>query len=158
MVSKQEVNAMLRKYLPELRKRSQEVQRPQNLFDMMESFFNEPFERMPFAEFSYPQVNVSEDEKEITVKAELPGLSSKDIDISIRQNNLILQGEKQFEDEEKNKNYHRIECSYGSFYRTVPLPTEVDADKVKAKFKDGILTVSLPKAEGAQRKKIEIES
>ena len=149
---------MLRKYLPELRKRSQEVQRPQNLFDMMESFFNEPFERMPFAELSYPRVNVSEDEKEVTVTAELPGMSSKDMDISIRQNNLILQGEKSFEDEEKDKNYHRIECSYGSFYRTVPLPAEVDADKVKAKFKDGVLTVTMPKTESAQKKKIEIES
>jgi HSP20 family protein len=149
---------MLRKYLPELRRRSQQVQRPQNLFDMMESFFNEPFERMPFAELSYPQVNVSEDEKQVTVTAELPGMKSEDIDITVRQDNLILQGEKRFEDEQKDKNFHRIECSYGSFYRTVPLPSEVDADKVKAKFKDGVLTVSLPKTASAQRKKIEIES
>ena len=149
---------MLRRYLPELRRRSKEVQRPQNVFDMMESFFNEPFERMPFGEIGYPQVNVSETENEVTVTAEMPGMDSKDIDISIRQNNLILQGEKKFEDEEKNKNYHRIECSYGSFYRAVPLPTEVDADKVKAKFKDGLLTVNLPKSPSAQRKKIEIES
>lgn len=149
---------MLRKFVPELRKRSHEVQRPQNLFDMMESFFNEPFTRAPFGEFSYPQVNVSEDEKEIKVSAELPGMDSKDLDISIRQDNLILQGEKRFEDEEKDKNYHRIECSYGSFYKTVPLPAEVEADKVKAKFKDGVLTVTMPKAESAQRKKIEIES
>lgn len=149
---------MLRKYLPELRRRSQQVQRPQNLFDMMESFFNEPFERMPFAELSYPQVNVSEDEDKVTVTAELPGMNSQDIDITIRQNNIILQGEKRFENEEKDKNFHRIECSYGSFYRTVPLPSEVDADKVKAKFKDGVLTVNLPKTASAQRKKIEIES
>jgi len=149
---------MLRKYLPELRRRSQEVQRPQNLFDMMESFFNEPMERMPFGDLAYPQVNVSETENDVTVTAELPGMDSKDMDISIRQNNLILQGEKRFEDEEKSKNYHRIECSYGSFYRTVPLPTEVDADKVKAKFKDGVLTVNMPKAPGAKRKKVEIES
>lgn len=80
------------------------------------------------------------------------------IDINIRQDNLILQGEKRFEDEEKDKNFHRIECSYGSFYRTVPLPSEVDADKVKAKFKDGVLTVNMPKTAKAQRKKIEIES
>ncbi|MFP4284232.1 MAG: Hsp20/alpha crystallin family protein [Desulfovermiculus sp.] len=149
---------MLRKYLPELRRRSQQVQRPQNLFDMMESFFNEPFERMPFAEPSYPQVNVSEDEKQVTVTAELPGMKSEDIDITIRQDHLILQGEKRFEDEEKDKNFHRIECSYGSFYRTVPLPGEVDADKVKAKFKDGILTVNMPKTASTQHRKIEIES
>lgn len=149
---------MLRKYLPEMRKRSQEVQRPQNIFDMMESFFNDPLERMPFGEFAYPQVNVSENDEAVTVNAELPGLNSKDIDISIRQNNLIIQGEKRFEDEEKNKNYHRIECSYGSFYRTVPLPTEVDSEKVKAKFKDGVLNVHIPKAQSAQKKKIEIES
>jgi len=149
---------MLRKYLPELRKRSQEVQRPQNLFDMMDSFFNQPLERMPFGELSYPQVNVSETENDVTVNAELPGMNSKDIDVSLRQNNLIIQGEKQFEDEEKNKNYHRIECSYGSFYRAVPLPIEVESDKVKAKFKDGVLTIHMPKSASAQKKKIEIES
>lgn len=149
---------MLRKYLPELRRRSQQVQHPQNLFDMMESFFNEPFKRMPFDELNYPQVNVSEDENQVTVTAELPGMNSEDIEINIRQDNLILQGEKRFEDEEKDKNFHRIECSYGSFYRTIPLPSEVDADKGKAKFKDGVLTVNMPKTAKAQRKKIEIES
>ena len=149
---------MLRRYLPELRKRSQDVQRPQSMFDLMESFFNEPFERGPFKELSYPQVNVSESEKDVTVTAELPGMQGKDLDISLRQNNVILQGEKRFEDEEKNKNFHRIECSYGSFYRTVPLPTEVDEEKIKASFKNGVLTVTLPKAASAQRKKIEIES
>ena len=86
-----------------------------------------------------------ESEKEITVSAELPGMDSKDIDISYTGGMLTISGEKRQEKEDKGKTYYRTERSYGYFTRSVQLPCEVDLDKVDAKFKNGVLQVSLPK-------------
>jgi HSP20 family protein len=124
----------------------------------MESFWRHPFDVHGAGELEYPSVNISENDKEVKVKAELPGLEAEDIDISLRNNTLILQGEKKFEDEETKDNYHRIERSYGRFYRAISLPAEVEAEKIKAKYKKGVLEVKLPKSEQAQAKKIEIQS
>jgi HSP20 family protein len=127
------------------------------MFDLMEDLWRTPFETA-LGQMEYPAVNVSEDDRNITVEAELPGMDSNDIDISLQNNMLVLQGEKKFEDEQKQGNYQRIERSYGSFSRTIPLSSSVDEDNVKASFKNGILTVTLPKQEKAQGKKIAIES
>jgi HSP20 family protein len=127
------------------------------MFDLMEDLWRTPFET-GLGQMEYPAVNVSEDDRNITVEAELPGMDSNDIDISLQNNMLVLQGEKRFEDEQKQGNYQRIERSYGSFSRTIPLSSSVDEDNVKASFKNGILTVTLPKQEKAQGKKIAIES
>jgi HSP20 family protein len=127
------------------------------MFDLMEDLWRTPFETA-LGQMEYPAVNVSEDDRNITVEAELPGMDSNDIDISLQNNMLVLQGEKRFEDEQKQGNYQRIERSYGSFSRTIPLSSSVDEDNVKASFKNGILTVTLPKQEKAQGKKIAIES
>jgi HSP20 family protein len=120
--------------------------------DFFESFDRTPFE--PFGEsfgaFS-PRVDVSENDEEIKVTAELPGLDEDDIEVSLAHNLLTVSGEKQEEVEDNGKNFYRMERSYGSFRRTIPLPVEVEADKVKAKFKKGILTVTLPKTAEAQR-------
>ncbi len=148
---------MLNRFLPALR-REKDIAKPESLFDLMESFFKDPFEFSLLRDVAYPAVNISENEKEVKVKAELPGLDPKDIELSIQNNTLILKGEKKMEEEEKKDNFHRIECSYGSFYRAIPLPSEIDDTKVSAKFKNGVLEVILPKKEGAQGKKIEIES
>ncbi len=147
---------MLRRLLPEIRR--SELERPASLFDMMENFFKSSFDLPLFRSSEYPAVNISENEKEIKVEAELPGLEPKDIEISFQNGNLILKGEKKFKDEENKDNYHRIEISYGSFYRSIPIDAEIDIDKVKAKFKNGILEITLPKKESFQVKKIEIES
>lgn len=149
---------MLSRYLPDIRRRSREPRRPQRMFDLMDTFFNDLLETYPSPDFSMPRVNISENDKEVTVKAELPGMDSKDIDISIQNNALVLKGEKRFEDEQDEGDYHRVECSYGSIHRTVQLPAEVDPEKVKAKFKNGVLKVKLPKTEGSKSRKIEIES
>jgi HSP20 family protein len=150
---------MFRKLLPELKKQSLESRRPTSVADLMEEFWKRPFApAWPFGEGGdYPAVDVSEDEREITVKAELPGLESKDVDISLDRGVLTLKGEKKFEEEEKKDNYHRIERSYGSFYRSLTLPAEVKEDAVKAKFDKGVLTITLPKSEKAKSKKIEIQ-
>jgi HSP20 family protein len=116
--------------------------------DFFESFGLTPFE--PFGAFS-PRVDVSETDKEIKVSAELPGLDENDIEVSLARNLLTISGEKQEEAEDKGKNFYRMERSYGSFRRTIPLMVEVEADKIKAKFQKGVLTVTLPKTAEAQR-------
>lgn len=103
-----------------------------------------------FSAFS-PSVDVSESDQEIKVAAELPGLDEKDIEVSLAHNVLTISGEKKEETEDKGKNYYRMERSYGSFQRSIPLPVEVESDKVEATFKKGILTINLPKTAEAQK-------
>jgi HSP20 family protein len=98
-----------------------------------------------------PRVDVTESEKEVRVTAEIPGLDEKDLDVSIARDALTLRGEKKIEAEEKRGNCYRMERSYGSFHRTIPLPAEVLTDRVEAEFKKGVLTVRLPKSPAAQR-------
>lgn len=129
------------------------------LFDnFFKGFDIEPFERR-FATFS-PSIDISETDKEIIISAELPGMEDKDIDVSLSKDTLTIKGEKKEEKEEKAKNYYRMERSYGSFCRTIPLPAEIDADKVEAEFKKGVLTIKLPKTPEAikETKKIQIKS
>lgn len=98
-----------------------------------------------------PAVDVTENKKEVTVRAELPGMNEKDIDVSCREGVLRIRGEKQDEKEEKNKNRWYRECSYGSFSRDVPVGNGVECDKAKARYKHGVLTVKLPKKQHAQK-------
>ncbi len=104
-----------------------------------------------------PAVDVFEKDNEINLKAELPGLTKDDVDISIENNTLTISGEKKRESEVKDDNYHRVERSYGRFQRSFTLPQTIDAKNVKASFKDGILSVKLGKKEEAKPKKIDIQ-
>ena len=104
-----------------------------------------------------PSIDVSETKNELVIKAELPGLDPKDIDISMNNGYLTIKGEKKHEKEEKDENYHLIERSYGSFTRSVRLPREVQNDKITASFKNGVLRVTLPKSEEAKKKEIKIK-
>lgn len=107
-----------------------------------------------------PKVDVRDQGNSYLVTAEIPGMTEKDINVSLDQNVLTLEGEKKSEHEDKGKGYWRSEISYGSFYRAIPLNDEVDEGKVEAAYKDGVLKVTLGKREGKQRKskKIEINS
>jgi HSP20 family protein len=105
-----------------------------------------------------PRVDVEETDKEITVKADLPGVDPKDIDVQVLDGVLTLKGEKKEEKEEKTKNYHRVERFAGSFYRAIPLPAGADADKVVAKSAKGVLTITIPKKPELQPKKITVKS
>lgn len=132
-----------------------ELQRSMNrLFD---DFFNR-FELSPFGGFGesfgafQPQVDVTESDKAITVSAELPGLDEKEIEVTLSHNVLTLRGEKKEEKEEKGRSYYRVERSYGSFHRSIPLPSEVENDEVEATFKKGVLTVTVPKTPDAQKR------
>ena len=126
--------------------------------DFSKGFAPEPFGKRTDAAFK-PKVNISESEKEIVVSAELPGMDDKDIDVSLSKNELTIQGEKK----EEKKSYTRMESSYGSFKRTLLLPCKVEDDKVEAQFKNGVLTITLPKAPEAieaikETKKVNIKS
>jgi len=104
-----------------------------------------------------PTLNVSESDEAVRVTAELPGVNPKEVDISISDDLLTMRGEKKAEKEESDSDYHRIERSYGAFSRTVRLPAVIDADKVEATFKDGILTINLPKREEAKTRRVKVE-
>jgi len=125
----------------------------QNVNRVFDDFFT-GYDMMPFGpmknEFS-PSVNVAETDEAIEVTAELPGMSEKDVDVSLTQDALTIKGEKKQEHEEKGQDYYHMERSYGSFSRVIPLPRDmVDADKVEASFDKGVLRVTLPKLEKAQ--------
>ena len=104
-----------------------------------------------------PAVDIYETDKEIVMKAELPEMQEKDIEIKVEDNILILSGERRMEKEVKEENYHRIERAYGSFNRSFTLPRTVDRENIKASYKDGVLKVLLPKKEEVKPKQIKID-
>ena len=103
-----------------------------------------------------PPVDVYEDEHNVTLKIEVPGIDEKDIDVRIENNVLTVHGERRFEKEEKEENYRRVERQYGSFTRTFTLPTTVDAEKVEANYDKGVLKIALPKKAEAKPKQIKV--
>lgn len=124
--------------------------------DLFDSFFR-GLER-PFAGYrTWPAIDVAEDENSIIVKAEVPGCNAEDIDISVHGNTLTISGEKKFSEEKKEKDYYHVESSYGSFRREMTLPTDVDADKVDAAYKNGVLSITLPKAAQAKTIKVKVK-
>jgi HSP20 family protein len=103
-----------------------------------------------------PAIDVTEDEHNLTIAAELPGLKKEDVRIQVENGVLSISGEKKFEQETKDKNFHRMERRYGSFYRAVTLPKGVAAESADAEFKDGVLTIRLPKREDVKPKQVKI--
>jgi HSP20 family protein len=103
-----------------------------------------------------PPVDIYEDEHSVTLKLEVPGISDKDIDIKLENNSLTVRGERNFEKEEKEENFHRIERRYGSFARSFTLPNTVDSENVEASYENGILTIKLGKRAEAKPKQIKI--
>jgi len=103
-----------------------------------------------------PAIDVVDDKDNLMIKADLPGLKKEDLDISLQDDILTIKGEKKNENEKKEKNYYRVERSYGIFQRSLRLPSQVDSKKVNAKFKDGVLELTLPKKEEAKSKQIDI--
>ena len=165
----------LKKGLPALRKGADSFEafraEMDRLFDRFTQGFGLPsFGRMFDIESAWPAaapftgmgpaVDVTEDEKAYAITAELPGLDEKDVEVTVTDGALTIKGEKRAETEEKAKNYHMTERSYGSFQRTFALPEGVDRDHVDANFAKGVLTVTLPKTPAAQKetKKVEIKS
>jgi HSP20 family protein len=104
-----------------------------------------------------PSVDVSETDGEYQIKAEIPDVKKEDVKVTLEDGVLTIQGERKHEKEEKGRKYHRVERSYGSFARSFTLPDLVDEENVKAEFKDGVLSLQLPKSEKAKPKAIEVK-
>jgi HSP20 family protein len=124
---------------------------PEQISRTMDEFFNDPFGMSPFDSlmsrmdsFS-PKVDVIENDKDLKIVAEVPGMTEKDIEVTLSDGVLRLSGYKESEKEEKGKRFHRMERISGSFLRDIPLPVEVNEDKIEAIFKNGVITITLPK-------------
>jgi len=109
-----------------------------------------------FRSFS-PKIDISDSESSVDINAELPGMDEKDVQVSLKEDILTIKGEKKNSNEKKEKDYYRVERSFGSFERSIRIPKEINADKIKASFKNGVLNISLPKSEKAKEKIRQIE-
>jgi HSP20 family protein len=114
----------------------------------------EPQSNRPWA----PSVDIYETENELVVKADLPDVEPKDIDVRVENNTLTIAGERKFEAKSNDKGYHRIERNYGNFVRSFTVPNTFDTDKINAAFKNGVLTVTLVKKETAKPRQIKVEA
>jgi HSP20 family protein len=124
---------------------------------LFDDFLGRPLMRTEWSEGVWnPSVDISETKDNVVIKAEMPGLNKEDFKISMQDNMLTLIGEKKQEKKEKETNYHRVERSYGAFSRSFALPTSVKSDKIKATYKDGVLSITLPKTEEVKPKEIPI--
>jgi HSP20 family protein len=133
-----------------------------DLWREMDNLFDRFFGDMPWLGRSmprqfFPAFDISENDNDFVVKAELPGVDPKEVDINLTGNLLTIKGEKKDEGEETRENFHRVERSYGSFSRSFQLPCEVLEDKIEAQYKNGVLDLRIPKAEKAKRKSVKIE-
>lgn len=124
---------------------------------LFDAFLHEPFEFGSEGQF-LPAVDIEERDNDVIVRAELPGIEPKDLDVSISGNQLILSGEKKERHEEKQKGFFRSEIQFGSFRRVVPLPEGVDPDKVDAHFSNGMLTLNLTKTPASAPKRIPVKA
>lgn len=129
--------------------------------EKMNCFFEEPFtsggeEKDMVASTWTPSVDIYENENELVLSAETPGIEDKDIEIKIENNTLSIQGERKIEAETKEENYHRIERSYGSFYRSFTLPTNISQDNIKAEYDNGVLRISMPKKPELKPKMVKV--
>lgn len=131
----------------------------QEMDQVMQRFFGEAPEGAAQAgqQVWTPRVDVEEDDKAYVVKADLPGVDPKDVEISVVDNALVLRGHKTEERKEQKKNYHRVERFEGEFYREIPLPRGIDLDRIEARDAKGVVTVTIPKKAEAQPKKIAVQ-
>lgn len=109
------------------------------------------------AELKMPRIDIIDRDTEIVIRAELPGVAKEDVDLSITDNNVTIKATTSHEEKEEKGNYYRCEISRGSFSRTVALPGNIDADKAKASFNEGILELTMPKQEKSHRKSVTVE-
>jgi len=122
--------------------------------DAFTRMFNEPQTNRPWT----PAVDIYETENDLVVKADLPDVDLKDIDVRVENQTLTIAGERKFEKQDNVAGYHRIERSYGNFTRSFAVPNSFDTEKIAASFKNGVLIVSLPKKEAAKPRQIKIEA
>ncbi len=120
--------------------------------DAVTRLMSEPRTGRPWS----PAVDIVETENELVVKADLPDLKLEDIDVRVENQTLTIKGERRFEEDAAEKGYHRIERSYGGFMRSFAVPNSVDTEKVSADYKNGVLTIKLPKKEAAKPRQVKV--
>jgi len=131
---------------------------PERFEDLFSRFFGESDMELFGGGRWCPALDIAEKDDSVVVKVELPGLKAENIELSVDRNMLTVSGEKKDQTEENGENYYHVERRYGKFQRTISLPGEVNKDKIEANFRDGVLTITLPKAEEAKPKKIPVKS
>jgi HSP20 family protein len=129
---------------------------------LFDSFTREPFGMLDWPsmfghEKSWPAVDVEESDKQLTIRAEVPGIDPKEIDVSVAGDQLVISGEKKESSEKKEKGYLRSETHYGSFHRVIPLPEGTDPEHVEAEYANGVLTLAIPRSPAAEAKRIEVK-
>lgn len=127
-----------------------------NFDDLLQDFFGSSIKPFSSGENFYPLIDVFDEKDRIMVKSEIPGMEKNDIKVSVEDQKLLIKGEKKEEKEEKRNGQIYQERSFGKFYRSLKLPAAVDSEKIKARYKDGILTVEIPKKEEKEKKEKEI--
>ncbi|MGC8723481.1 MAG: Hsp20/alpha crystallin family protein [Acidobacteriota bacterium] len=131
------------------------------MHDQLNRLFDENFGKTQSAELEYgawsPAVDLREEEGQYVIEADMPGMKREDIEVHLENNLLTIRGERKFEAESQKETYHRIERAYGRFTRSFTLPSRVEADKISATYKDGILQLIVPKAEESKPKRIAIK-
>jgi HSP20 family protein len=127
------------------------------LRDQIDRVFEQPdFAISDFSSGWTPAVDVIDNKDKLIIKAELPGFKREDLEVSLHENNLVISGQRQCEDEKREGEFYRCERYYGKFHRSIPLPGAVDSSKIEAQYRDGVLSVRLPKSEKSKPKQIEI--
>ncbi len=121
--------------------------------DAISRYVSEPAANRPWS----PAVDIYETENELVLKADLPDVSQKDIDVRVENQTLTITGQRKFEQDQDSKGFHRIERSYGSFMRSFAVPNTFDTDHISAQYQNGVLTVTLPKKEAAKPRQIKVE-
>jgi HSP20 family protein len=125
----------------------------QSLQETMNRFFNEPVASRPWV----PAVDIRETENELVLKADLPDMKFEDIDVRLENGTLSLRGERKFDQQKQEGGWHRVERSYGHFERVFTLPDTIDPEKVTADYKNGVLTITLPKKEIAKPRQVKVQ-
>jgi HSP20 family protein len=129
---------------------------------VFDRFLRNPWAPLDLGEMAgltgFPRTDLAESENDVTVTMELPGIDAKNLEIDVTEGALTIRGEKKHEQEERRRNYHYVERSFGSFSRTVPLPSTIDSGKVEARCKDGVLTVTVAKRPDAKPKRIPVKA
>jgi len=145
-------------YLPRLRSKSESIRTRDSIFDdLFHELYSLPTSFLSKSGMDLsPRIDISETDGEYKIEAELPGINQKEIDVKIDNNILTIKGKKEDVKEEKEKNYHLRERYYGAFQRSISLPNNIEPEKIKASFENGVLNISVPKSDKRTPKKIEI--
>ena len=125
---------------------------PSNFSNLFDQFFNDSFDRTRHIDRFVPRVDIAENDKSFEVQLAAPGMKKEDFKIELNENNLVITGERKFENEKNEKNFRRVETQYGAFSRSFRLPENVNVDKIKAAYKNGILNLEIPKVEKPETK------